>query len=126
MTAAVANGEKSYGVLVDFMAFNAKAKGSPIDFVFPAEGNPAVTEPVAILKTTQNAAAARAFVDFILSDEGQKLAVSMGAEVTVFSTSPSKEQDARALGAHNFVVTKNPENMAPLAGKFKRAFDRRD
>ena len=76
--AAVANGEKSYGILVDFMAFNAKAKGSPIDFIFPAEGSPAVTEPVAILKTTQNAAAARAFVDFILSDEGQKLAVSMG------------------------------------------------
>ncbi len=75
---AVANGEKSYGVLVDFMAFNAKAKGSPIDFIFPAEGLPAVTEPVAILKTTQNAAAARAFVDFILSDDGQKLAVSMG------------------------------------------------
>ena len=75
---AVANGEKAYGVLVDFMAFNAKAKGSPIDFVFPAEGLPAVTEPVAILKTTQNPAAARAFVDFILSDEGQKLAVAMG------------------------------------------------
>ena len=75
---AVANGEKPYGVLVDFMAFNAKAKGSPVDFVFPAEGLPAVTEPVAILKTTQNPAAAKAFVDFILSDEGQKLAVSMG------------------------------------------------
>ena len=75
---AVANGEKSYGILVDFMAFNAKAKGSPIDFIFPSEGSPAVTEPVAILKTTQNAVAARAFVDFILSDEGQKLAVSMG------------------------------------------------
>ena len=75
---AVANGEKPYGILVDFMAFNAKAKGSPIDFIFPTEGNPAVTEPVAILKTTQNAGAARAFVDFILSDEGQKLAVSMG------------------------------------------------
>jgi iron(III) transport system substrate-binding protein len=75
---AVANGEKPYGVLVDFMAFNAKAKGSPIDFVFPAEGLPAVTEPVAMLKTTANPAAARAFVDFILSDEGQKLAVAMG------------------------------------------------
>ena len=75
---AVANGEKPYGVLVDFMAFNARAKGSPVEFVFPAEGLPAVTEPVAILKTTQNAAAAKAFVDFILSDEGQKLAVSMG------------------------------------------------
>jgi iron(III) transport system substrate-binding protein len=75
---AVANGEKAYGVLVDFMAFNAKAKGSPIDFIFPAEGNPAVTEPVAILKTAQNQAAAKAFVDFILSDEGQKLAAAMG------------------------------------------------
>lgn len=75
---AVANGEKTYGVLVDFMAFNAKAKGSPVDFVFPAEGNPAVTEPVAMLKTTTNPEAARAFVDFILSDEGQKLAASMG------------------------------------------------
>ncbi|HEY7903499.1 MAG TPA: ABC transporter substrate-binding protein [Casimicrobiaceae bacterium] len=75
---AVASGEKPYGVLVDFMAFNAKAKGSPIDFVFPKEGLPAVTEPVAILKTTQNPDAARAFVDFILSDAGQKLAASMG------------------------------------------------
>lgn len=75
---AVANGEKSYGALVDFMAFNAKAKGSPVDFVFPAEGNPAVTEPVAILKTASNPAAARAFVDYILSDAGQKLAASMG------------------------------------------------
>ena len=75
---AVASGEKAYGVLVDFMAFNAKAKGSPIDFVFPKEGLPAVTEPVAILKTTQNPAAARAFVDFILSDDGQRLAASMG------------------------------------------------
>jgi len=54
---------------------------------------------------------------------GVKLAVSMGADVTVFSTSPSKEQDARNLGAHNFVVTKNPENLAPLAGKFDFILD---
>jgi iron(III) transport system substrate-binding protein len=75
---AVATGEKSYGVLVDFMAFTAKEKGSPIEFVFPKEGVPAVTEPVAIVKGTANEAAARAFVDFILSDAGQQLAVSQG------------------------------------------------
>lgn len=75
---AVATGEKTYGVLVDFMAFNAKAQGSPIEFIFPTEGAPAVTEPVAILKTTKNEAAAKAFVDFILSDDGQKLALAMG------------------------------------------------
>jgi iron(III) transport system substrate-binding protein len=75
---SVASGEKSYGVLVDFMAYNAKKQGSPIDFVFPKEGAPAVTEPVAIVKTTKNEVAAKAFVDFILSDDGQKLALAMG------------------------------------------------
>ncbi len=58
-----------------------------------------------------------------LGHMGVKLAASMGAEVTVFSTSPSKEQDARKLGAHNFVVTKEPENMKPLAGKFDFILD---
>jgi uncharacterized zinc-type alcohol dehydrogenase-like protein len=58
-----------------------------------------------------------------LGHMGVKLAVSMGAEVTVFSTSPTKEQDARDLGAHNFVVTKEAENMKPLAGRFDFILD---
>jgi len=58
-----------------------------------------------------------------LGHMGVKLAASMGAEVTVFSTSPSKEQDARNLGAHNFVVTKEPENMKPLAGQYDFILD---
>ena len=58
-----------------------------------------------------------------LGHMGVKFAVAMGAEVTVFSTSPTKEQDARDLGAHNFVVTKNPENFKPLAGKFDFILD---
>ena len=75
---AVATGEKAYGIIVDFMAFNAKQQGSPVEFVFPKEGVTVVTEPVAILRTAQNKAAARAFVDFLLSDEGQKLSLSQG------------------------------------------------
>ncbi len=75
---AVATGEKAYGILVDFMAFNARQQGSPVEFVFPKEGVTAVTEPVAILRTAQNKPAARAFVDYLLSEEGQKLAVSLG------------------------------------------------
>jgi iron(III) transport system substrate-binding protein len=60
------------------MAMNAKKKGSPVEFVFPSEGVPAVTEPVAIMKTARNVDGAKKFVDFILSDDGQKLALSMG------------------------------------------------
>src|SRR5690606_40705985 len=75
---SVASGEKPYGILVDFMAMNAKQKGSPIEFVFRSEGVPAVTEPVAILATAKNVDGAKKFVDFILSDDGQTLALEQG------------------------------------------------
>lgn len=52
-----------------------------------------------------------------------KLAASMGAEVTVFSTSPKKEKDAKRLGAHHFVVTKEPKNLEMLAGHFDFVLD---
>jgi uncharacterized zinc-type alcohol dehydrogenase-like protein len=58
-----------------------------------------------------------------LGHMGVKLAASMGAQVTVFSTSPSKEQDARNLGAHDFVVTRDPQNLAPLAGTYDFILD---
>lgn len=75
---AVAGGQKMYGIIVEFMALNAKAKGSPVDFVFPAEGVSVVTEPTAIMRQSGNPAAARAFVDFVLSKEGQELAAAQG------------------------------------------------
>lgn len=52
-----------------------------------------------------------------------KIAKAMGAEVTVFSTSPNKEADAKKLGAKNFVVTSVPENFAPMAGKLDLIVD---
>ena len=75
---AVAGGEKLYGMVVDFVPIRAKAKGSPVEFVFPESGVSAVTEPVAILSTARNPEAAMAFVDFLLSVEGQALAASQG------------------------------------------------
>ena len=75
---AVAGGEKAYGVIVDYLPIREAAKGSPVNFVFPTEGVSAVTEPVAILKNAKNVDAAKAFVDFVLSEDGQKLAASQG------------------------------------------------
>jgi iron(III) transport system substrate-binding protein len=49
-----------------------------VNFVFPTEGVSAVTEPVAILSTARNPEAAKAFVDFLLSREGQELAAGQG------------------------------------------------
>lgn len=74
----VATGEKMVGVLVDFMALNAQAKGSPVEFVTPKEGLTYVTEPAAILNTTSNLPAAQAFVSFLVSPEGQKFSTTLG------------------------------------------------
>lgn len=52
-----------------------------------------------------------------------KLAVSMGAQVTVFSTSGAKEADARRLGATAFAVTKGGEVFKRLAGTFDLLID---
>jgi uncharacterized zinc-type alcohol dehydrogenase-like protein len=53
-----------------------------------------------------------------LGHMGVKFAVSFGAEVTMLSTSPSKEADAKKLGAHNFVLTNNAENINRFKGYF--------
>jgi alcohol dehydrogenase (NADP+) len=58
-----------------------------------------------------------------LGHMGVKLAASMGAEVTVFSTSPGKERDARALGAHDFVVTRDPQNLEQFAKQYRFVLD---
>lgn len=75
---AVANGEADYGIIVDFMPLNAAAEGSPVAFVFPDEGVTAVTEPVAILATARNVEAAQAFVNWQLSEDGQRFHVEQG------------------------------------------------
>jgi uncharacterized zinc-type alcohol dehydrogenase-like protein len=54
-----------------------------------------------------------------LGHMGVKFAHAMGAEVTVLSHSPSKEADARKLGADHFVVTSDPAQLKNV----KRSFD---
>jgi len=52
-----------------------------------------------------------------------KLGASMGAEVTVLSTSPNKEADARALGAHKFVVTRDEAQLKEYRNYFDFILD---
>jgi uncharacterized zinc-type alcohol dehydrogenase-like protein len=52
-----------------------------------------------------------------------KFAASFGAEVTVLSTSASKESDAKKLGAHKFVVTSNESSVKSVKGYFNFIID---
>jgi uncharacterized zinc-type alcohol dehydrogenase-like protein len=58
-----------------------------------------------------------------LGHMGVKFASSFGAEVTMLSTSPSKEADAKRLGAHHFALTSDPAVMKSLRGTFDFILD---
>ncbi len=53
-----------------------------------------------------------------LGHMGVKFAVALGAEVTVFSHSPAKESDAKSMGAHHFVSTKDINNLKKLEKQY--------
>jgi len=58
-----------------------------------------------------------------LGHMGVKLAVSFGAEVTMLSHSPSKEADAKRLGAHQFLLTSDKEKVKSFHDYFDFILD---
>jgi uncharacterized zinc-type alcohol dehydrogenase-like protein len=52
-----------------------------------------------------------------------KFAHAFGAHVVVFTTSPSKKDDALRLGADEIVVSRNADEMKPHAGSFDFILD---
>jgi uncharacterized zinc-type alcohol dehydrogenase-like protein len=58
-----------------------------------------------------------------LGHMGLKFAHAMGAEVTLFTTSPGKARDARRLGADHVVVSTDAEAMKAQASRFEFILD---
>jgi len=52
-----------------------------------------------------------------------KLANALGAEVTLFTRSPGKEEDAKRLGAHRIVLSTDKEQMGSVAGQLDLIVD---
>ena len=71
---AVTTGEK--GILVagvDYNAYSSIAKGEPLNIYYPRGGTVINPRPAMILKTSPNTDNAKAFMDYLLSDEAQEL-----------------------------------------------------
>ncbi|HRH42123.1 MAG TPA: NAD(P)-dependent alcohol dehydrogenase [Pyrinomonadaceae bacterium] len=58
-----------------------------------------------------------------LGHMGVKFAHALGAQVVVFTTSPSKVEDAKRLGADEVVISRNPDEMQKHAGSFDFILD---
>jgi len=69
---AVNSGQYGIGIVIDFFGLSAKASGFPVDFVYPSV-TAIVPANVGIIANSKNQKAAEAFVEFLLSDEGQQI-----------------------------------------------------
>lgn len=74
----VSTGELLVGVLLDYMVREVKKKGSPIDYIWPEDGAVFIPSPIGILKDSKNPNAAIAFVNYLISKEGQQALVKIG------------------------------------------------
>lgn len=70
-----ASGDLVASLGVDYIVLDKIAKGATLGFVYPKEMI-VIPSPVAIMKGTPNLEAAKKFVDFLISAEGQKIIAS--------------------------------------------------
>ncbi len=120
---AVASGLAKYGIIADADVIRAKASGSPVDLIFPKEGVSFITEPVAIMSTAKEPKAAKAFVDFLLSPEGQQLVVTQGNMPIDPKVAPPKGFPALSeIKLLPMDADKAVETDAPVRARFAEIF----
>ena len=75
--AATALAGKEFGIAMtlDYIVAGLIKKGAPLAIVWPSDGAISVPSPIAIIKGTKNPNGSKAFVDYVLSKEGQEFLV---------------------------------------------------
>lgn len=71
----IAGGGHPVGVVVDYLVRDLADAGSPIAAVYPTEGAPYITEPAGVFAASDQKEAAERYINFLLSEEGQEIAV---------------------------------------------------
>jgi len=101
----------------DYIALDAKAKGESLEVIYPASGTVLEARPVMIFKSTKNEAAAKAFINYMLSDEGQKLVADtylLPARADVTAKRPGYK-DIKLMD----VANATPQQRADILARFK-------
>jgi iron(III) transport system substrate-binding protein len=83
VTNKLASGEFKIGIALDYMVRQMKAKGSPLELVYPEDGIVAIPSPIAVMAETVKEETCLDFVNYILSREGQETLVEMGSFIPV-------------------------------------------
>lgn len=86
----VNDGELPIGVTLEDAALRYVEGGGPVEIVYPAEGTAIAPDAMALVAGAPNPDGAKAFIDFMLSVEGQTVVAEQGRR-PVRSDVPSKE-----------------------------------
>lgn len=74
----VNDGEQAIGITLEDAALRYKLGQAPVDIVYPKEGTAIAPDGMALVKGAPNAENGKAFIDFIVSKEGQEVVVKAG------------------------------------------------
>ncbi len=108
---------------VDYISLAGREKGESIEVIFPASGTVVAPRPMMIMRSARQPEEAKRFIDFVLSEEGQKMvaaAMLMPARSDVGANRPLM-RDLTILPVDADAVYPRRDE---LLGAFGRAFGR--
>ncbi len=117
----VNSGQFGFGIVIDFFGLSSIGSGFPVDFVYP-KVTTLVPANVGVVKNAPNQATAEAFVDFLLSDQGQSLLLDakirrlpvnpkIYAQAPAGFPNPFKDQSIGAAVKFDLDLSKNRYNV---------------
>ena len=104
---------------VDYITMGAAAKGETIEAIFPTSGTVVAPRPMMILKSSQNQDDAKKFVDYVLSEEGQK----MVAGVYLMPSRTDIKVDRPLIGDLKLLSNESAPSREEVLNSFKKIFD---
>ena len=104
----------------DYIAFQQKDKGAPIEVVYPSEGAPIINSPNAVFKAAPNPSAARLLQNWMCSGEGQQALVDLSSQY-VPNTRAKPPPGRRPLADIKF-MTDDPATVLTEADAIKAKY----
>ena len=89
---ALAGKEFGIAMTLDYIIAGLAKKGAPLATIWPTDGAISVPSPIAIIKNSKNPAGGKAFIDYVLSKEGQEFLVKQEVIPVRGDVAPPKGQ----------------------------------
>lgn len=118
---ALAGKEFGIAMSLDYIVAGLIKKGASLAIVWPTDGAISVPSPIAIIKGTKNPTGSKAFVDFVLSKEGQEFLVNQEVIPVRADVAPPKGQpSAKQIKFMPIPYEWAAENAANIREQFER------